>query len=228
MLSALKAPSIHRVVITSSIVALIPDRALTYGDPTTVYTVDSRVSPIPTSPWDSFADAYRGAKVQALDAVDQLQREKRPHFTIVTLMPGYVFGANVLISTAEKAVSGSNALVLGIALGMKPPGTRPFFVTHLDDLARSQILALDEDKIVGTKSFILGSSIGAYDDVNEILKRRFPGAVEKGILPLGGSVAGTYQQIDEGESLSVFGPLKSFEEQVVSVVRYYLELKVKA
>lgn len=68
--SALKAASVKRVVITSSLVAIVPGDALANGDMTNVYGPNSRVSPLPTAPWGTdIWGAYRNAKVLALEYV---------------------------------------------------------------------------------------------------------------------------------------------------------------
>ena len=112
--SALRTPSIRRIVITSSLVAVVPGSALSNGDQTTVYTSSSRVRPLPTAPWGDHASAYRASKVLALDATERFLAEKKPHFTVVNVQPGYVIGPHALIEDAEALVSGSNAVVMSV------------------------------------------------------------------------------------------------------------------
>ncbi|KAH7327333.1 hypothetical protein BKA65DRAFT_597878 [Rhexocercosporidium sp. MPI-PUGE-AT-0058] len=49
--SALLHPSITRIVITSSVVAIMNAEAIMAGDATTVYTPLTRRTPLPTAPW---------------------------------------------------------------------------------------------------------------------------------------------------------------------------------
>ena len=125
--SALKTSSIRRVVITSSIVAIVPGKVLSQGDSSsTTYNSSSRVRPSPTSPFEeNAATAYRAAKALALDATDRFLIDKKPHFTIVNVMPGYVIGENALATDREGLSDGSNALITTIIQGIKAPIARP-------------------------------------------------------------------------------------------------------
>ncbi|KAL5344293.1 hypothetical protein ACLOAV_010722 [Pseudogymnoascus australis] len=226
--SALKVPSIRRVVITSSVVAILSDAVASNGDSTTLYTPDTRVDPAPTAPYGNAGSAYRAAKALALLATDRFLTEKRPHFSIVNLMPGYVIGANELATSPAKLAEGSNALVIGIILGGKPPGKRPCSITDVRDLARIHVEALDESKVKGSRNFILKQSGDlTFDDANDIVKKHFPAAVASGIIPLGGSIGSAFQNLDGSAADKVFGALKSYEEAVVSVVGQFLAFKEK-
>ena len=70
--------------------------------------------PLPTAPWGDLASAYRASKVLALDATERFLVEKKPHFTVVNVQPGYVVGPHALIEDAESLVSGSNAVVMSV------------------------------------------------------------------------------------------------------------------
>lgn len=225
--SALLTSSVRRIVITSSLVAVMPDSALTNGDATIIYTSSSRVHPLPTAPWGNFASVYRAAKQLALDATDRFIKEKNPGFTVVNVMPGYVIGRNELINDADSLISGSNALILSIVKGLKSPGARPGTVTDIRDVVQIQVGSLDETKVVGNRSFLLDIGHVVFDDANDIARRAFPEAVESGVLPLGGSIKPVWQSADVTETLKVFGPLKSYEDMVVSVVGQYVDLKLK-
>lgn len=224
----MKVPSIRRVVITSSVVAILSDAVASNGDSTTLYTPDTRVDPAPTAPYGNAGSAYRAAKALALLATDRFLTEKRPHFSIVNLMPGYVIGANELATSPAKLAEGSNALVIGIILGGKPPGKRPCSITDVRDLARIHVEALDESKVKGSRNFILKQSGDlTFDDANDIVKKHFPAAVASGIIPLGGSIGSAFQNLDGSAADKVFGALKSYEEAVVSVVGQFLAFKEK-
>ncbi|KAK9260647.1 hypothetical protein V1519DRAFT_492466 [Lipomyces tetrasporus] len=180
---ALKIESVRRVVITSSAVAVVPGPALSYGDSQNVYTPNSRVRSLPSAP-------YRASKVLALDATDRFLVESRPHFSIVNIMPGYVVGANELVSDASKAGAGSNGVVMAVVMGQKSPLARPASVVHVQDVARIHVAALDELRVPGSKSFLLDSGRLSFDEAIDIVTKHFPEAVKDGTLPLGGS----YQQ----------------------------------
>jgi nucleoside-diphosphate-sugar epimerase len=119
--SALKFPSIRRVIITSSVVAITPQSALINGDDKNTYTADSRISPVPTAPWGSGTTAYFSSKALALNATDKFVDEKKPHFSIVNIMPGLIVGRNELTTVAEDLLTSTNVFILGPVLGLQVP-----------------------------------------------------------------------------------------------------------
>jgi nucleoside-diphosphate-sugar epimerase len=225
--SAAKVPSVRRIVITSSIVAIASNTAMTIGDTTTIYTPQTRVRPLPSGPYQSASQGYRAAKALALDAAEKFYAECKPHFSIVHIMPSYVFGANELITDAKSVARGCNALLMGLVLGMRAPNASPGAVVHVDDVARIHVGALDEKKIPGSANFLASLSV-QFEDALEITGRLFPEAVQNGRLPLEGKRATLPMTIDIQDSVAVFGPLKGYEEMVKSVVGQYLGLLAKA
>ena len=116
--SALKFPSIRRVVITSSVVGIVPIEALMGGDDKTVHSATSRISPLPSAPFNpNPGAAYFASKTLALDATEKWLEEKKPHFSIVNIMPGFILGRNELVTVAEDLLNGTNVVVLGPVLG---------------------------------------------------------------------------------------------------------------
>ena len=219
--SAANVPSVRRVVITSSIVALIPHDQLSNGDITTVYTRESRVRPLPMGPYQSPVEGYRASKALALDAAEKFQREVKPGFSIVHVMPGYVFGANELVSDAASVSSGSNAIFMSM-LGTEELDPTFGAVVHLDDVSRIHVGALDEEKVPAGANFITAIPV-KFEHTLDIVKRLFPEAVEDGRLPFIGRQTMPLT-IDIQATVDAFGPLKGYEEMVKSVVGQYLRL----
>lgn len=184
---------------------------------------------MPTAPYGPPADAYRAAKALALNATDNFLASKNPHFTIVNLLPGYVLGRNELVKKADELNSGSNAIPLNIALGTVFPGPRPAIITDIGDVARIHVAALDEGRVKGNQTYILESGKEGekveFEDVNEIVRREFPSAVEKGWLKGEGKLQGAYSLVDASETRKTFGELKGFEEAVREVLGQWVELK---
>jgi nucleoside-diphosphate-sugar epimerase len=225
--SALKFHSIRRVVITSSVVAIVPPSSLMGGDDQNVFTANSRVTPLPTAPWGTAAAAYFTSKTLALDATEKFLAEKKPHFSIVSIMPGFILGRSELVTVAEDLLNSTNVVVLGPVLGHQMPA-RPCEVVDVRDVARIHVGALDEKKVVGSKSFLLDAGRMSFDDANEIAAREFPDAVKAGILPLGGSIPSKFHKLDTSDTVKTFGPMHTYEEAAKEVIGQYLELKAKA
>ena len=105
-------------------------------------------------------------------------------------------------------------------------------VLDLRDVARVQVNALDEEKVVlgagESKGYLLdgGSSVKGveFDDAKDIVKKAFPGAVADGKLELGGGVERAGLVIESSETVEAFGEMGGYEGMVKDVVGQYLEL----
>lgn len=164
----------------------------------------------------------------ALDATERFIEEKKPHFAVVNVMPGYVIGRNELVTDAEALGIGSNGIPFSIMKGVLATGARPGSVTDLRDVVRVQVASLDEIKVVGNRSFALDVGHVVFNDLNNVARKAFPKEAETGVLPLGGSIDAVWQNVDVRETVEVFGPMRSYEDMVSSFLEQYLELKTKA
>ena len=72
---------------------------------------------------------------------------------------------------------------------------------------------------------LLSSDHTSFDEINDIVNSRFPEAVKDWIIPLGGSKPAVHVKLDSKETISTFGPLISYESEVVALVHQYLRLK---
>ena len=107
-------------MITSSVVGIIPMEALMGGDAVNVYSSASRVTPLPSAPFNpNPGAAYFASKTLALDATEKFLEEKKPHFSIVNIMPGFILGRNELVKVADDLLNGTNVVVLGPVLGQQ-------------------------------------------------------------------------------------------------------------
>ncbi|KAL8922181.1 MAG: hypothetical protein Q9172_003683 [Xanthocarpia lactea] len=191
--------------------------------------LETTLAPVPD---DSFATkdiyaAYHTSKVLAYKATQDFIRDTKPHFTIISIMPSFVIGKHELLTTPEDIISPktSNWVPLGPIFDGGIPFPMPGTAVHIDDVANIHIAALDP-KIDGNQDFVLnagGIEGMQWNDAKEIVKRRFPEAVDKGLLPLNGSTETKLMKIDASKAERVFNfSYKDFEEQIVSVVGHYL------
>jgi len=215
---------VKRVVITSSTVAIIPWKDFTSPENEIVWNEKSRI-PSPTGPYDGYFAAYAASKTHALNESEKWVEETKPSFDVVNIFPGFIVGADELVTHTKDALAGTNFTVLKPALGQDASYT-PGASVHVKDVALSHVLALNPK--VPAQGYILASGGldgTKWDDVFEIVKRKFPDAVEKGLLPNNGNIVPVPIQIDERESEKLLGlKYRGFEEQVESAVGQYLEL----
>jgi nucleoside-diphosphate-sugar epimerase len=218
--AALKEKSIERVVITSSVAAVIP--TIEPG----VFTADNIV-PDPQGPWTVPFVAYSASKKLALSASRAFIAEKRPAFSVVSIMPSFVVGRNGFAKSRADYHVGSNRVALAPLLGNHlPPGVADF-ACHIDDVADVHLAVLDP-KITGHRNFGVN-----YDGLNgidwnsssDIVRSKAPELLEKGLFPLGGSVPPNKLQFDASGTEQELGlKFKSFEEMVVDLASAYAKL----
>ncbi|KAL8803410.1 MAG: hypothetical protein Q9182_003208 [Xanthomendoza sp. 2 TL-2023] len=171
---------------------------------------------------------YSTSKVLAYNATQDFLREQKPNFSVINIMPSIVLGRHELRTTPEEinGPNATNSFLLAAILGEGMPIPLPGNTVHVDDVAMVHIAALDP-KVEGNQDFVLsGGEVQGirWDDATEIVRRRFPEAVGKGLLPLKGSTETKVCKVDGRKAERVFGfRYMGFEEQVVSVVGQYLD-----
>ena len=218
------SPTTKRIVITSSIVAIIewPEMYMETG---TVFNEQSRTPSISKPPSDLFA-AYGAGKVAALNATEEYVRTQKPHFEINHIGPGFVIGMNELARTRAETLASTNRAALAPVLG-SAYGPTPSTSVFVDDIAKIHVLALDP-KIPGGQ-FFLGVSEGSntrWEDSVAVVKEHFPDAVANGTFPLTGKNPTKRLIFDNKYTEKLLGiKFASFEEQVKSVAGHYLELE---
>ena len=218
------SPTTKRIVITSSIVAIIewPEMYMETG---TVFNEQSRTPSISKLPSDLFA-AYGAGKVAALNATEEYVRTQKPHFEINHIGPSFTIGKNELARTRAETLPSTNIAAMAPVLGTAR-GPTPSASVFVDDIAKMHVLALDP-KIPGGQ-FFLGVSEGSntkWEDSLAIVKKHFPDAVASGTFPLTGKNPTKRLIFDNKYTEKTLGiKFASFEEQVKSVAGQYLELE---
>jgi len=222
--AAKKSRTVQRVVITSSITALIPIEQLTGEEYSSRPVQATDRIPFESGPYESEFAAYAGSKVAALHAAESWMAKHQPAFDVIHLHPAFVEGRNDLVMTPREALKGTNAIILGIVLGKTFDSTAGVTV-HNEDVARTHVQALDINSVPGNMSYILSQQT-RWNDVRKIVRREFPEAVAKRTLPNSGSAETHKLAVDTSLTEAVFDFQHiGFEEQVKSVVGHYLELR---
>lgn len=219
--------TVRRVVITSSIVALIPVAQMEGTEPRPrgcpVRPTD-RV-PFTPGPYHSEFAAYANSKIAALHAAESWCEAVRPAFDVVHLHPSFVLGRNDMASTTAQCMKGTNAMVLAMLLG-KRFGPFAGATVHVDDVARCHVAAaVDTVNVPGNESYIL-SQQSRWNDAKDLAASSFPAAEKTRLLVRSGNVGTTEINIDASLAEDTFRlQFKGFGEQVESLVGQFLELK---
>ena len=222
--AAKRVPTVKRVVITSSMMAIVSPEVIRKGDDK-IHRAEDRVEPY-AGPIANPGVAYGVSKVKALQAAEEFMQTEAPTFDIIHIHPVYVVGRNELALDAKAVLKGTNSTALGHVLGTKFDQGRTSGSVHLYDVARLHVLALDP-KVKGGQSFI-ASHENVWNDSLDIVKKHFPQAVKDGKLPADGDQPTLSVKIDVTHTEEVFGPFgfkfQDYEAQVVNVTEQYLEL----
>ncbi|KAE8347043.1 hypothetical protein BDV24DRAFT_147159 [Aspergillus arachidicola] len=223
LISAMKVPSIKRIVITSSIVGNMPP----IPDPFTTVTASSRVhlpGPPPTS-FSNLFEAYALAKITEANQTDAFVEKKNPHFSVAHIMPGYVFGRNELTLTADEVVNENsfNRYLMACITGKEIPFPLHGGYVHIDDLADVHLKVLGLEPGPDTPSNFGACTNIDYSVIFEHVKKAFPKAVADGTFKRG-NLATLPISYDSSETEKVLGiKFRSFEDAVVDTARQYLE-----
>ncbi|KAM5348966.1 hypothetical protein ACJ41O_008789 [Fusarium nematophilum] len=178
--SAASSPTVKRIVVTSSVVAIFPTRYF-QGEETpgnTVFDAESRledaVSPYPPG------FAYQASKIAALNASEAWMRKHSPQFDMISILPAWIWGVNEFATTAEDLMAGSNASLLKVLRGAESHVPINAAAVSIHDCARAHVLAL-KPTVEGDQAFIVGR-LEPLEEANGIARREFPEAFERGVF----------------------------------------------
>ncbi len=228
--AALGNPSIKRVVMTSSLMAIAPYNELFELESFTTFN-DASPAQNSNPPYRNTVEALCAGKARALAATNMFLTKNKPHFTVINLMPGLVIGHDELAKTWRDLNKGSNQQSLRHLRGDKVPTKLPSQTVFVDDVAKVHALALNTKKVATTQNFLLSSSanIGSpWYRTLEIVKKEYADQVKKGWLSLDGEQPINRVMIDDGKTKKVFNiNFAGFDKQIRSLLDQYVLLKTK-
>lgn len=183
--------------------------------------------PPPSGPYASDFHAYNASKVTALLATDAYVRDQKPTFDVTNIHPSFVIGKNELVEDAKEVAIGSNAVAIGPVLGAKSDTPIAGCSVHIDDVAFMHVKALDPrippGSYIGNSDDYAGT---VWQNATGIAAEHFPKAVAKGIIPKNGVQPTRKVRLNARRAEEVMNyKFLSFEEQVSSVVKHFIELK---
>lgn len=228
------APTVRRVVIASSLSALVPLAELTGAEARSRPVSATDRILIPEGPFDSDYAAYAASKAAALVHADEWLRREQPGFEVVILHPGCVLGGHQGAETVREMLGkGGNGVLVSLLMGREFGDDKKFVgvTAHVEDVARVYVDALrvkmgmDE---VGNERRVRGYLLGkgmVWEEAKAIAEREFKGRFGRGIFVKTGRAETVQLGVDVREIEEAFGfGFRGLEEQVRSVVGQYLEL----
>jgi nucleoside-diphosphate-sugar epimerase len=226
--SAHRSHTVQRIVITSSEVAIVPfEYFLGTGDYSVQFGPNSRIPDV-KGPFDFEFQAYSAGKAAALNASETWMASHQPTFDVISVLPGWIFGRDELVTNVDNLRKGStNSVLLNILLGKKEEIPYNGNAVLGSDVAKVQVLALDP-KIKGNQSFTTSIDF-EWEDAIDVLKRSFPQEIKSGKLSTEGKQPTLPVKISSQRTEETFGfKFAPLEAMVDSVVQQYLELAAKA
>ncbi|KAF1983686.1 NAD(P)-binding protein [Aulographum hederae CBS 113979] len=215
------APTVKRVVITSSFAAIVnPSRGAWPGH---TYS-EADWNPISTSEAvENPANGYRASKTFAERSAWDFVSSEKPNFDIATINPPFVFGPVVHYLNSLDALNTSNqrigAMVTGSCGKTIPPVGTGIWV-DVRDVAEAHVKAMEVGEAGGKRFFI---TEGFYDNVEmvEVIKKHFPDLAEK--LPTevgeGAELPKEIFKIDNSRGKEILGlKYRGFEECIRDTV----------
>ena len=169
------APSVRRVVVTSSFASILDESKLT--DPNHTFTEASWNPSTRADIHRSKATAYRVSKTLAEQSAWAFVRDQKPGFDLVTICPPLVLGPLAHHLPSLDAINESNARVVKLLRGEwknEIPSQGPVSIwVDVRDLARAHLLAMDKPEFGGKRLF---TTPGYFSnaEIAAVVRDRFP------------------------------------------------------
>jgi nucleoside-diphosphate-sugar epimerase len=225
--SSRKAGTVKRIVATSSMVAITPFHYYLGQGDDKVFDAEFRI-PLDKGPYGFEFQAYSASKAAALNESEAWIKENKPGFDLISILPGWIFGADELATTVKDFESSStNSVLLGLLRGNQSDVPSNSNSALVDDVARIHVLALDP-KIPGNQAFVAaadGVNGMVWEDSIKVLEKNVPEAIAQGLVKTTGKQPTLTIPVDAKKTEETFGfKLAGFDEQVKSLVNQWIEV----
>lgn len=224
ILKAIKksAPTVKRVVITSSVAAILDPNKLVGKK----YSEADWCPVTEAEAFESPRNGYRASKTFAEKAAWHFVEKEKPNFTLTSCNPSLVFGPIVHFLNSLDALNTSNQRVRNFMMGAAKEGCPPtnaYFFVDVRDVALSHVLAVENQEAAG-KRFVIVADNFCNKQIVEIIGENFPllrdglptgEALKPGDFPAAGK-----PDIDNRRSVEVLGmTYRSLADSIVDTVK---------
>jgi len=217
------APTVKRVVITSSFASIINPFKGTW--PGHTYSEADWNPLTPEQAVENPANGYRASKTFAERAAwDFVEREK-PNFTLATMCPPLVLGPIVHYLNSLDGLNTSNQRIRDIMLGKAKeeiPPTGTFLWVDVRDLAQCHVAAIEKEA-AADKRFFITAGYFSNKEIAQIVGKHYPQYKEG--LPTEKTSGGDYPEegvykFDNKRSIDVLGvEYRSLDESIKDTVK---------
>ncbi|KAI1138399.1 putative cinnamoyl-CoA reductase [Hypoxylon sp. FL0543] len=216
--SAQQEPSVKKVIVTFSVFANAPFPP----DPNREITAESRVPDMP-GPYDSMVPAYSAGKIAALNATDRFVKDKQPHFEVINVFPGFIFGWDDRALTLQDIFASTNRMLLAVFTGQSSDIPMPAGAINVSDAAKVHLLALKE----GAPKNIGVTIPHKFNDAWDVVQKHFPKAVADGVFTQGNQPTVPVNWNAHKTEVDFGFKFRTYEDTVIDVATQYLDLSGK-
>ncbi|KAE8131092.1 hypothetical protein BDV38DRAFT_290667 [Aspergillus pseudotamarii] len=223
---AARVPSIKKVVITSSIAALMPLDGIPPGgvvkedndwdfnvNEAEDFTASDDPRGIPMR-------LYHASKLLANRTAWEFRKAAEPQYALVTLHPVFVYGRNPTQTAAKEIEESSNGLLwYAIMAGIPHHSYSQVPGVHIDDVVEAHIKALDPAIPDGSR-YLLSGKCGNWKEVANLIQREYSGLGAKITV----DIEEEFLSTDSGKAEAELGmQWRSWDQMVRDVVDQQLE-----
>ncbi|OAP59771.1 hypothetical protein AYL99_04773 [Fonsecaea erecta] len=217
------APTVKRVVITSSFAAIINPKSheKVYSEKNWNPVTEEEATQDP-------ATTYRASKTFAERAAWEFVEKEKPNFDVATINPPLVLGPVVHYLNSLETINTSNERIRNMIQGRTKesglPPTGAYLWVDVRDVALAHVKALEIPE-AGGKRFFCTAGLYSNADIAQIIKHRFPELASKLPDKIESDMPQDIYQYDNSRSKEVLGlKYRSLEESVVDTVKSLLQL----
>lgn len=224
------APTVKRVVITSSFAAIVnadkgpwPEHTYSEEDWNPITIEQATESPI---------HGYRASKTFAEKAAWEFLEKEKPNFTIATINPPMVFGPIIHNLDNLENMNTSNQRILYAAQGKfkdEIPATGVHLWIDVRDVAEAHIAASEKEE-AANKRFFTVAGLFSNKEIAQIIRKEFPQykdlpseSTPGGDYPEGGAKA--IFKYNNKRSIEILGlKYRSLEQSVIDSIKSFQEV----
>jgi len=217
------APSVKRVVITSSFASIVnpfkgnwPEHTYSEEDWNPLNAEQAVENP---------ANGYRASKTFAERAAWDFLEKEKPNFTLATICPPLVLGPIVHYLNSLDGLNTSNQRIRDIILGKAKdeiPPTGTYIWVDVRDLAEAHVAGIEKEEATN-KRFFITAGYFSNKEIAQIVEKNFP--QYQGVLPTASTPGGDYPEegvykYNNKRGIEVLGlKYKSLEESIKDTVK---------
>jgi nucleoside-diphosphate-sugar epimerase len=224
------APTVKRVVITSSFAAIVnadkgfwPEHTYSEEDWNPITEEQATESPM---------HGYRASKTLAEKAAWDFLEKEKPNFTIATINPPMVFGPIIHNLDSLENMNTSNQRILYAAQGKfkdEIPATGVHLWVDVRDVAEAHIAAFEKEEAANKRFFIV-AGLFSNKEIAQIIKKEFPQykdlpseSTPGGDYPEGGAKA--IFKYNNKRSIEILGlKYRSLEQSIIDSIKSFQEV----